>query len=187
MFPFKKNVWCNLTLPHILVISCSFVFALGLQGCTPTMNWREARLDNTNLKILLPCKPDKGNKTLMLNGSSTSLEMIGCEAGGVLFAVSKLNLPFGVEPETVLNQWSSSVTSNMKAGESRKSPFQIQGENPTGLGIRLDAIGSGPRGKKITLTAVWFVQDRQLFHAAMYANQLLAEAVETFLSGLSLH
>jgi hypothetical protein len=148
------------------------------------MNWREARIENTDLKILLPCKPDKASKQLDLNGIATRIEMIGCEAGGGLFAVSRIKLSKDVEPGAVLSQWKSSVIAGIKASEHKDYPFQIKGESPDGLGNKLEALGKSPDGKPIMLKAVWFVQNRQLFHAAIYADQLQPETAETFFSGL---
>ena len=62
--------------------------SMALTACQPTFNWRDVRPDNTRLSLLMPCKPDKAQKTVPLAGQPTELTLLSCDAGGVTFAVA---------------------------------------------------------------------------------------------------
>lgn len=58
-----------------------------LAACSPTFNWREVRAESMPLKAMLPCKPDKGARTVPMAGRQVELQVLGCEAGGATFAL----------------------------------------------------------------------------------------------------
>ena len=41
---------------------------------------------------LLPCKPDRGSRPVELAGQKLMMHMVGCEAGGAMFAVALVEL-----------------------------------------------------------------------------------------------
>jgi len=51
---------------------------LVLAACSPELNWREVRADPTALTVLLPCKPDRGTRTVPLAGRDTPLNRLRC-------------------------------------------------------------------------------------------------------------
>ncbi len=76
-----------------------------LAACNPTFNWRQARLADFGLRVLLPCKPQAAQRTVGVGGQAAELHMLSCDTGGVTFAVSALRLPAGVGVDTVLDGW----------------------------------------------------------------------------------
>ena len=89
---------------------------LALAACSPTFNWREVRPDGTALSLLLPCKPDKAERSVPLGGKPTELLMLGCDAGDATFAVAVADIGDASRAETVLAQWQALTLANMKAG-----------------------------------------------------------------------
>ena len=67
-----------------LPIAC--LLAMGLLACSSGLNWRTVQLGQ--LITLLPCKPDNATRPVSLADTQVNMEMSGCEAGGVLFAIS---------------------------------------------------------------------------------------------------
>ena len=63
----------------------------GLVACNPTFNWRDARVQDTGLTALLPCKPDQTVRPVLMGGSQLELHMLGCETGAALFAIAHVN------------------------------------------------------------------------------------------------
>ena len=87
--------------PGLLV---SLAGLLTVTACSPTLNWREVRLD-AGVSLLLPCKPDKAQKQVPLGPQPTTLNMLGCEAGGSTFAVAVAELSDPAQVAEVLSQW----------------------------------------------------------------------------------
>ncbi len=163
----------------------AILFFLSLLGCSPTFNWREARLADTDLKALLPCKPDHAKRKLPVAGREVELRIMGCTAGDALFAVSVMDMEDVDQLSAVRQQWQASVLSNMKAKSSEPGTQTIKGAGvPPPLS--LSAQGERPDASPVMLQAVWFTKGKQLFHAAVYAARLQEQFVGPFFNGLEL-
>jgi hypothetical protein len=66
--------------------------ALTTLGCTPALNWRDVAFDVMPVTALLPCKPDRGERSVPLAGANRQMVMAGCEAGGATFTVAVIRL-----------------------------------------------------------------------------------------------
>lgn len=165
-------------------------FGLGLAGCSPAFNWRDIRLDEAPLTALLPCKPDRGNRTVPLAGASVELRMVGCEAGGATFAVSQTRLHPGAPAAEALAQWRAATLGNMRARDVLQKPFQPPGSLALPQSVQLTASGQRADGRPVQARAVWFARPAPegiwLFHAVVYADAVDAEAADTFFGGLRL-
>lgn len=62
-----------------------------LAACTPAFNWRDVGFEGTPVAALLPCKPDRGERTVPLAGAPRQMVMAGCEAGDATFTVAVVN------------------------------------------------------------------------------------------------
>ena len=159
---------------------------LSLAACSPTFNWREVRPEGTGLSLLLPCKPDKAQKVVPLGGQATSLSMLGCDAGGVTFAVAVADVGDAAQAGPVLAQWQTLTLANMKAAPSSQQPLtlKIPGVSP-GLPVaRLQAQGQRADGTAVSGQAAYFAQGSQLFQVVMYAPRIAPDVAETFFASL---
>ncbi|HEY3047020.1 MAG TPA: hypothetical protein VGJ72_06105, partial [Polaromonas sp.] len=114
----------------LIFLAAGLSALLALAACSPAFNWREVRPENTRLRLLLPCKPDKAQKVVPFGGKPTTLSMLGCEAGGVTFAVAVVDLGNPGEVSnaaSILAQWQSVTLANMKAGAAQVSSLQLPG------------------------------------------------------------
>lgn len=151
-----------------------------LTACSPTLNWREVRPEGTRLALLLPCKPDKAQKTVPLGGPATPLSMLGCDAGGATFAVAVAQLGDANQAAPVLAQWQNLTLANMKAGPAQVSPLTM----PGAAAILVKAQGRRADGTAVSGQAAYFAQGAQAFQVVMYADRITPEVAETFFSSL---
>lgn len=166
--------------PLLLLLNLS----LWLAACSPSLNWREVRPGGGELKALLPCKPDQGNRRQNLAGQEIEITMVGCEAGGALFAVSVAELGTAERAMAVQMQWQASLLGNMQASSSKNSSWSLKGAGAQLEPVRLDARGVGPDGKAVMVQGVWFARGSRLYHAVLYAGRISEEMREPFFSGL---
>lgn len=164
---------------------------LALAACSPTFNWREVRPDNTGLSLLLPCKPDKAEKTVPLGGRPVALRMLGCDAGDATFAVAVADIGDASKAEAVLAQWQALTLANMKAGPVGlgAGATQLSSFRPTGMATGAPALlvkaqGLRTDGRPVTGQAAYFARGSQLFQVVLYADVMGAEVAETFFSSL---
>jgi hypothetical protein len=160
--------------------------SLVMSACSPTFNWREVRLDASHLMALLPCKPDQGARVLALAGQEVELHMVGCEAGGAMFAVAYADLKSPDHVMAALTQWKAATLTNMQAQASSARPFVPKGATLLPQAERVLASGIRPDGSAVVAQAVWFASGTQVFHAAVYADKARPEVTETFFAGLKL-
>ncbi|MFV0679949.1 hypothetical protein [Ottowia sp.] len=161
-----------------------------LLACTPTFNWRELRLPPTTAVALLPCKPDRAERTVPLGGVPTPLVVNGCDTGGATFALMAARLPAGIAPDEVLAAWQRITLANMRSSvEPQRQPFHPPGGLPLAHAQRLSAQGQQADGRAVMAQAVWTARAHagggtELLHAVVYAPQPQPEATEAFFAGI---
>ena len=173
-------------LPLIL-FAAGLSALLALAACSPTFNWREVRPENTRLSLLLPCKPDKAQRVVPFAGKPTALSMLGCDAGGVTFAVAVVDLGNPGEASNaaaILAQWQSLTLANMKAGAAQVSPLPLPGTAMAQPAVLVKAQGQRADGTAVTGQAAYFAHGSQLFQVVMYAGKVPPEVAETYFSSL---
>lgn len=164
---------------------------LALAACSPTFNWREVRPDNTGLVLLLPCKPDKAEKTVPLGGQPVLLRMLGCDAGDATFAVAVADIGDAAQADAVLAQWQALTLANMKAapvgtgaGATRVAPFRPAGMAGGAPALMVKSSGQRADGRAVAGQAAYFSRGSQLFQVVLYAGVIDAEVAETYFASL---
>ena len=152
-----------------------------LSACTPTLNWREVRLDA--LVAMLPCKPDRGTRSVQLAGHDLSMNMAGCEAGGALFAVSHVRVSDAAAINPTAAAWRVSALANMHANavQDKVELPSFHGAVPRTV---VRAQGARPDANPVQAQLVWFTVGPDIYHAAVYANHLSADMTDPFFSDL---
>jgi len=170
----------------VFFLSAGLAALTALAACSPTFNWREVRPEGTGLSLLLPCKPDKAQKVVPLGGRATSLSMLGCDAGGVTFAVAIADVGDATQAGQVLAQWQTLTLANMKALPASQQPLalKIPGASPSLPVARLQGQGQRADGAAVSGQAAYFAQGSQLFQAVMYAPKIAPDVAETFFASL---
>lgn len=158
---------------------------LALSACSPALNWRESSAGPAGaLKLLLPCKPDRASRPMPLAGETVDLHMLGCEADGILFAVSWAEMKDASRTGPALAQWQAAMLAALRASTPQVQPFALKGADAQPGAVRVSAGGQRPNGGAVQALGVWFARGAQVFHAVMYADKLNADGTETFFSGL---
>jgi len=154
---------------------------LGLSACSPALNWRSVTLGE--LSVTLPCKPDRGERTVVLGSYSVKMEMVGCEADGALFAVSRVRLPEGVAAGLMQTQWQDATLQQMRANPLVASESKMSGTKSLPMEV-IFAHGQRTNGEPLKANLVWLAVGRDLIHLAVYAEQLTQEQTQPFLEGI---
>ena len=151
-------------------------------ACSPALNWRRVSLGD--MAVTLPCKPDHTQRTVQWGGQALEMEMVGCEADGALFAVSRIHLPPGTDPGQLQAQWQAASLLQMKAqGEPTTMPATSQAR---AIAIQpIAATGQGSDGKALQARLAWVVSGAELYHLAVYAPQISPEMAQPFFDGIT--
>jgi hypothetical protein len=180
-----KSIECLMPRPARLVPAVLALLALA--ACSPAFNWREVRLENTRLSLLLPCKPDQAQKIVPLGGQPTTLFMLGCEAGGATFAVAVADLGDAAKTGPVLAQWQRLTLANMKArpGSGQVTALRLPGAAVEPAPVLVKAQGQRADGTAVSGQAAYFARGSQVFQGVIYAAGISPEVADTFFSSLA--
>ena len=143
---------------------------------------------------MLPCKPDKGSKSVPLGGKATQLNMVGCEASGAVFAIASADIGDAQKASGVLALWEQATLVNMKAlplagtaaGGTTTVPLKVPGAAAMPAPVLITARGMRPDSSAVDSQAAYFAHGSQVFQAVIYADRISPEVAEAFFSGLKL-
>lgn len=170
-----------------MIASCrafGVISLAGLVACSPTLNWREVRIDGAALVATLPCKPDQADREVPLSEQSLPLKMLGCEAAGATFAVAMVTLPDVSRSDAVLQQWRMVSTAHLRPTSASATPFTLPGATPWPGSQKVVIEGLRPNGSAVQGQVAYFARGPQLFQALVYADRLQAQQTEPFFAGL---
>ena len=159
---------------------------MALIACTPAFNWRDVRLENSRLSLLLPCKPDKAQKTVPLGGQPTVLTMTGCDVGGATFAAAMADLGDAAKAASVLAQWQALTLANMKASPQATQlvTIKLPGAASQAPAVLVKAQGRRADGSAVTGQTAYFSHGSQVFQVVLYGTKISPDVSETFFSSL---
>lgn len=158
-----------------------------LAACNPTFNWREVRVESAPLKAMLPCKPDKGARTVPMAGRPVELKLLTCDTGGATFAILVGDIVDPLRAGEVLAQWQAATLANLRAtGASvRQQPFLPAGAMALPQSLRVAAAGQRADGSAVESQAAYFARGSQVVQAVIYAARVTPEAADSFFDGLA--
>ncbi len=162
--------WHGRALPVALLVA--------LAACSPALNWRQVPLERVT--VLLPCKPDRAQRTMRVGTREVQLSMAGCEAAGALFAVSHIPLADVAATAGLVQDWRTAMLTNVHAASVADNPMPV----PTGFTTanRIAVQGQRPDGSPVQGQLVWLVAGSDVFHLAVYGDRLTPELIDTFFS-----
>jgi hypothetical protein len=122
------------------------------------------------------------------------MDMLGCEAKGGLFAISHVRLRDPQAIDAVRAQWRQQALTSLQARSVRELTYRLlQGTSGQSVQVRAEpatewvaAQGVRPGGSPVEARLLWLVRDNDLYHVAVYADQISDEAVEMLFAGLRL-
>lgn len=161
---------------------------LTLASCTPALNWRDVRLEPAGLAALLPCKPDKAERSVPLLGQPTALTMLGCDAGGMTFAIASADVGDPAKVAEALAQWQRASLLTMRGtplpGSAGSSPLSVRGAALQPAPQLIAAQGKRADGSPVEGRAAYFARGSRVFQAVLYGQDLQPSPAETFFGAL---
>jgi hypothetical protein len=151
-----------------------------LSACSPALDWRTVELEG--LRTVLPCKPDRAARDVVLGELPVRMSMAGCEAQGVLFAISQVAVPAGTHAADLEQAWRNAALAQMQASHSEVLTLPQRPQSPT---VRLTrASGLRPDGSPVQASLAWVTDKGSVYHLAVYAKTLDATLTEPLLGDL---
>jgi hypothetical protein len=160
--------------------------AAGVSACSPVLDWREARSGGDTLTALLPCKPERRERSVPLAGAPVMLEQLSCHAGGTTWAVTTADVGAAARVGPALEAQRAARAVNLQGRETAASPARVAGMTPQALALRYSVDGRRPDGSALREESLQFARGTRVFHAAALGGAPPADALETFFDSLKL-
>jgi hypothetical protein len=145
-------------------------------ACTPSLNWREVRLGR--LSTLLPCKPDRATRPVPLAGKTVNMEMIGCEAGGALFTISRIQADDAAHAPQMMAALRQASLAQVQTISVH--PRSSSGITPTSFDVLVN--GERPDGSALQAGFKWLLEGMEVYQIAAYSKHLDVEQMEPLIS-----
>lgn len=156
---------------------------MGLLACTPTLNWREARL-GPELLASMPCKPERGSRAATWGAQRVTIEASACEAGGATFALLTADVGQAGVAGSALAQWQRATALHLRAKSEKATAFLPAGALGLAESKRIAVEGQAPDGAPIANQAAYFARGSRVYQAAVYAPTIAPEMSEPFFQAL---
>lgn len=158
--------------------------AAALAACSPSLDWREVRVEPTALKAMLPCKPEQDSRQVPMGGRPVALQALACQAGGATFAVLFADIGSPATAGEVLRQWQAASLATMHGGPPRSTPFRPRGALEIPDSAQVFASGQRPDGSQVESQAAYFARGPHVFQAVVYSAKVSPQMAQPFFDGL---
>ena len=161
------------------------VFMLFLNGCDPTLNWREVRSDDASYTALFPAKPTSFERAVNLDGLQVMMNMTAAEADGVSFAVATAIIEDEGQLAKALIAMQTAMQRNIRGEITEKKTVNLKGG---ATAIQIHATGqAGQAGTPLVLFARFVIHESRVFQVIALGpkEKLGAETADTFLSSFA--
>ncbi len=116
--------------------------ALGLAGCYPELDWRELAWEEGHLKVLLPAKPSKAVREVLLAGERVPMQMLQSQLSGMAFGVAWSPLPAG-ERKAVLDAARDALLHNIDGRLVDEREVAVRGTDQLGREFTGEGVVAG--------------------------------------------
>ena len=162
------------------------LLAVVLSACSPALDWREMQAEGSGIVATFPCKPDRHVRTVPLDGQPVRMEMLVCNAGGLTFGLSFIDVAEPARVSATLDELQRLAVENLAAASRSGAPLQVPGMTPNASAMRLRIEGRAPDGVGLSEQAGFFVKGLRVYQATVLGRTLPAETADTFFAGLRL-
>jgi hypothetical protein len=163
----------------------SAAVAIGAVACTPTLDWRELRPQDSKLRAMFPCKPTSHARDVALAGVTVSMSMFACSTAGTTYALAFADMKDPSLVTQALEELARAARAHLSvAATPPPLPLSVPGMTPNARASQWLLEGKLPDGRAVKERAAVFVRGTQVYQATMLGASLDAEAQETFFGAL---
>jgi hypothetical protein len=171
-------------VPTLLAACCA---AFLLLACSPALDWRDARLGG-QVQLVIPCKPDRVERQLLLAGGQAQALMVVCDAEGVNWSATRYELGDPARVDAALRELRYKLAQNL-GGDELRVDARLPG-TPSVNATRSQLSGKRPGGEAVRAEALFFGEASRAYQVVALlpanAQPALVEQVVQFLDGVQL-
>lgn len=158
--------------------------ALLLAACSPVLDWRELRPEDSGAVAMFPCRPSVHARSVPLAGGEVRLTLHACQAGEVTWALAFAELGDPARVGPALDELKRSAAANVGATESRPLALAVPGATPYAGSGRQAMRGRRADGAALVSQVAVFAKGTRVYQATAIGPALPEEGLEAFFGGL---
>jgi hypothetical protein len=158
--------------------------ALLLAACSPALDWRELRPEDSGAVVMFPCRPASHARQVRLAGAEVRLTLHACSADEATWALAFADLADPARVGPALDELWRSAAANIAARETHELPLVVPGATPNPGAGRLALAGQRADGAPVQEQVAVFAKGTRVYQATVIAPVLPAEGLEIFFGGL---
>ncbi|MET0334068.1 MAG: hypothetical protein ABW190_07330 [Rhizobacter sp.] len=159
---------------------------LAVSACSPTLDWREVRPEESSVVALFPCKPTTDARMVSLAETRVRMQLVACRAGDVTWALAHADVADAARVAPALKSLRDAAASNLKGTAQAVGPMQLNGMTPNPQAERVRVQGRLPTGEAVVLEGGFFVRGTRVYQVSVMGQKLDADALGVFFDGLKL-
>jgi len=109
--------------------ACAIALLVG--GCSAELDWRELHWEDGKVKVMLPGKPSKATRDIVLGGEKLSMQMLQTQMTGMAFAIAYAPLPAG-DPAALLPLARDALLRNIEGTLLTEREVDVRGTTARG-------------------------------------------------------
>ena len=166
--------------------ACGWViWAAAATACSPALDWRAVRPEESGAVALFPCRPASHARRLHLGAANAEMFIYACSASGATFALGYADVADPAQVGPALAALRTAAIANMNGSAQPDGVLNVTGMTPNDEARRLRIVGHLPGGRAAQMAAGFFAKGTRVFQASVISPGTLdAEAVSTFFAGL---
>ncbi len=163
--------------------------AVMLGACSPAMNWRDVRPDDSGLVGQMPCRPASHARDIALGGQTLKLTMHACTAQGQTFAIAWGDVANVAHVEGVLLALKQATLANTAASDQPASmPLSVRGataQRVAGRWAWRGMLGSRDQGaESVDTQTALFARGTRVVQASVVGRAIQPADADLFLASL---
>jgi hypothetical protein len=158
--------------------------ALLLAACSPALDWRELRPEDSGAVAMFPCRPSSHARKVVLAGGEVLLTLHACSAADTTWALAFADLADPARVRPALDELRRSATANIAAQETRELALAVPGATPHPGAARLALAGRRADGGPVQEQVAVFAKGTRVYQATVIGAALPEEGLEVFFGGL---
>ena len=152
-------------------LSLALAAALALAACYADLDWREFNSPEGGFTVMLPSKPARESRELVLAGGKTTMHMVSAHAPEMAFGVGYADLPPGTDPARALAEGRAALVKNI--GGRVTAERALEGVT----GVEFEAEGAA-EGNPMRLAARVLVSGNRYYQVVLVARAARAGEVD---------
>ena len=173
-------------MPFARALNGTLIFALMLPllACAPALEWREVRVAQTPLRLLMPCRPHAQDRTIQLAGQPVQWRLLVCSTGDHSVGVGWADMGSPAQVGPALTGLLAAAGANLGAATPSATPLRVPGATPHAGSQQVRVVGRRSDGQPVQMQLALFTFGTSVFQVTAMGPSVTTDLTEPLMDSL---